>query len=1148
MLFAMRILYAILLLFLLPFGGSHLLAQSSVLASGNWYRLAVTEKGIYSISGSFLQEQGIDLNTIKPDRLGIFGFGGGMLPQSLSEPRFNDLPQLAVWVTGADDGRFDPQDQLIFYAPGPHLESYQLQDDGSYAFRFQKNLYADTAFFFLSTSTENAARIATAEAASASFPLTETYDDYHYHEIDESNILAPGSGREWYGEVFYNGDQQQYELPLQNLLTTSPVELRVDVLGRTTQPSRFSLSLAGQPLGEIEVDPILGGRYTEAGKEAGGNFSANLNSSSAATPLQITYQASGGRGHAHLNRFLLSFKRKLIHQQGFTFFRNVESFTAGGGRYRIQSEDAQAIVWEVTNPFQSKIQEAAVYQNGSWQFTAASEGRLQEFVIFSPHELAPPEWLGRQPNQDIKSGSVPELLIVTHPSLLNEAEELANLRRNQNQLEVKVVTTGQIYNEFSSGRQDITAIRNYVKWLYDQQPGRLKYLLLFGKGSYDYKDQLSENYNLVPTYQSRNSVHPIYSYPSDDYYGFLEEGEGEWEESYSGDHTLDIGVGRLPVKNVEEARAVVAKLRYYEENPATLGDWRTRLAFLADDGDNNRYQRDSELLTDEIAAEFGQFSSQKVYLDAYPQQRLPNQQLAPEANEAIEDLIRKGALIVNYMGHGNELRLADENILNVGMIERWENLDRLPFFVTATCEFGRHDDPARISGAERLILNPEGGAVGLVTTARPVFSNTNFLLSQALYRHIFTRENGDYLTLGEIFRRTKNAALSGRDNRNFILLADPSMRLAFPRQQVSIDSVFNVSRANRIPEDTLRALSTIRVYGSIVNPTDSSLDTSFGGEVVLTLHDKALQQQTRGDESSRMQFSQSENVLHRGRASVVEGRFSMEFVVPKNIIYQPGQARISMYALHKEEGRDAAGLASGLQIGGSQPGIAADQTPPRIRLFLDDESFVSGNITGEETLLLAQLWDEQGINLSQQQAGQQLLATLRRRGDADSERKIILNDFFTSALDSYQEGNISYPLENLEEGSYTLQLEAWDTHNNRGTAAVDFEVRTSESLVLQSFYNYPNPFAQSTTFVMDHNQAGEALAVDLFIYNSQGKLLSQIHKEFAQSSGQLELLELNLLNYDRHELAEGIYLAKVVVKRLADGREAERSLKFIVNN
>ncbi|MFP4090208.1 MAG: C25 family cysteine peptidase, partial [Cyclobacteriaceae bacterium] len=427
-------------------------------------------------------------------------------------------------------------------------------------------------------------------------------------------------------------------------------------------------------------------------------------------------------------------------------------------------------------------------------------------------------------------------------------------------------------------------------------------------------------------------------------------------------------------------------------------------------------------------------------------------------------------------------------------------------------------------------------------------SNTNFLLSQALYRHIFTRENGDYLTLGEIFRRTKNAALSGRDNRNFILLADPSMRLAFPRQQVSIDSVFNVSRANRIPEDTLRALSTIRVYGSIVNPTDSSLDTSFGGEVVLTLHDKALQQQTRGDESSRMQFSQSENVLHRGRASVVEGRFSMEFVVPKNIIYQPGQARISMYALHKEEGRDAAGLASGLQIGGSQPGIAADQTPPRIRLFLDDESFVSGNITGEETLLLAQLWDEQGINLSQQQAGQQLLATLRRRGDADSERKIILNDFFTSALDSYQEGNISYPLENLEEGSYTLQLEAWDTHNNRGTAAVDFEVRTSESLVLQSFYNYPNPFAQSTTFVMDHNQAGEALAVDLFIYNSQGKLLSQIHKEFAQSSGQLELLELNLLNYDRHELAEGIYLAKVVVKRLADGREAERSLKFIVNN
>jgi hypothetical protein len=999
----MRKFYALLTFLFLGCCSTSLLAQSSVLSKGACYRLAVTESGVYALSGTFLQEQGISLDKLQPGRIGVFGYGGGMLPQPLTASRYEVLPQSSVQLLGLEDGRFDPEDQLVFFAQGPHEESYRLNEEGSYGFHFQKNLYSDTAYYFLCLEADQSLTVEQAVSAPRVSPLIETGDAYVYHEEDQTNVLSPGSGREWYGEVFFNGDRQSFPLPLEDALAGTEMSLRVDLLGRTTVASYMEVSLDGNELGRVDLRPILGGRYTEVGKEENRTFRVVDYQGEDNPSLTFSYRSSGGRGQAHLNRFILEYRRKLVHREGFMTFRSTSA--PGGGTFRVLSADTDARIWDISDPLRPKAVDA-VYRNGAWEFGASADGSLHEYVIFSAGQLPAPQWQGLVAPQDIRSASVPELLIVSSPELRSEAEALAGLRRSHDGLAVKVVTTAQVYNEFSSGRQDVTAIRDYVKWLYDRQPGRLRHLLLFGKGSYDYRGRLDENHNLVPTYQSRNSLHPIYSFPSDDYFGFLEDEEGAWKESFNGDHTLDIGVGRLPVKNPEEAQAVVDKLSHYAENPATLGEWRTRLAFLADDGDNNRYQRDAEELTTSVAENYGRFVSQKIYLDAFPQQRLPNQQLAPEANEAIDELISKGALIVNYIGHGNELRLADENILNVGMIDRWQNLDRLPFFVTATCEFGRHDDPGRVSGAERLVLSPQGGAVGLVTTARPVFSNTNFLLSQSLYRHIFSREDGRYLRLGEIFRRTKNDALSGRDNRNFILLGDPSMRLAYPRQEVRVDSVFNISRGRKISEDTLKALATIRLYGSISRSIDGEPDDDFEGEVILNLNDKPLQEQTLGDESSRMQFERKENVIQRSRAGVRNGRFVMEFVVPKNIIYRSGNARLNFYALNTESGEDAAGLSGDLRIGGSERGVKNDDIPPQIRLYMDDSTFINGGLTAERTRLLARLWDEQGINLSRQQAGQLITARLRKRENPSFNRSLVLNDFFRGELDNYRGGGI----------------------------------------------------------------------------------------------------------------------------------------------
>ncbi len=643
-------------------------------------------------------------------------------------------------------------------------------------------------------------------------------------------------------------------------------------------------------------------------------------------------------------------------------------------------------------------------------------------------------------------------------------------------------------------------------------------------------------------------MHPIYSYASDDYFGFLEDDEGEWVESFAGDHSLDIGVGRLPIKNAIEAKTVVDKLIHYQTSEATFGQWRNQVVFVADDGDNDKHQRDAEKLAKFVDTSYTSFSIRKIYTDAFEQEQLPNTEIAPAVSQEIEDAIKQGALIINYTGHGSETRWAQESILTNSMINRFRNYDRLPFFVTATCEFGRHDSPKEISGAEKLILSEKGGAIGLVTTSRPVFSNSNFLLNRAFYNEVFRRENGQPLTLGEIFRRTKNDGLNGPVNRNFSLLGDPSMILAYPQAQVNIERL-EVRQANEqfMITDTLRALDYVQLTGRVVSPTTQQVLTNFSGIVEVEVLDKSTLQRTRGNEGTFMQFEERNSVIHRGKARVVNGQFILNFVVPKNIVYQTGPGKITAYASGSsaEEGGDAHGASVNFTIGGSHRPAINDDTAPAMTLFMDDTTFINGGLTGNNSLLLAHLNDEHGISISSSGLGQTITAELFYE-ETEESRTFVLNDFYQADIDNFQSGWIRYPLEGLEKGKYQLTLQAWDTYNNSGMAKLSFRVGEDGTLWVTDVYNYPNPFSEETRFVLDHNQPGTTLDVTVQIYSNQGELVHQMQTTQSEVTTRLNNLRWDGRTTAGAHLPSGIYYANIKIRNTQSNTVEQKTHQLII--
>ncbi|MCC9166655.1 type IX secretion system sortase PorU [Pontibacter harenae] len=1119
---------------------------ASVLSTGNWYKLAVTNSGIYKIDKTVLQALGINPQQLDPRKIQIYGNGGGMLPQSNAALRPDDLIENAIEVVGESDGRFDDSDYVLFYAQGPHTWQF---DQNQQLFKHNYNIYSDSAFYFLRVDFEAGKRITSRGQTVGATQTITSFNDRQFCEKDIKNMVF--SGREWYGEEFSSfTTSREVSFQASDLIPGSAVKLTAALMANSATNCSFSLKLNGQQLGSITIPNRGTFDYHPEGVDRVNTYSINQQQLGTGAVLKTTIEFNTGGSSTslgYLNSLVLNTKRQLKLYGDQSSFRSLASLAAPISTFRISGTTNATSVWDVTNSQQPLKQETTGTTDISF---SAPTSILREFVAFNQSSSLKPIALGKVANQSLHSENLDgtlDFVIVAHPQFLQEANRLAQHRRQQQKMNVLVVTPSQIYNEFSSGAQDVTAIRDFMRMLYSRSTkpsGEPLYLLLFGDTSYDYKNRIYNNTNFVPVYQSRQSLHPITSYSSEDYYGFLDENEGEWEETSLGDHLLDIGIGRLPAKTATEAATMVNKIIAYE-SPEHFGKWRSQISLVADDGDNYEHQNDAEFLANYMQQEHPDYYANKVYLDLYPQTGVASGQRSPEATAAVDKAVEQGSLILNYTGHGNEISWAKEQLLTPAQISAWRNSQKLTFMLTATCEFGRYDDPARSSGAELALLQPQGGAVGLITTTRPVYSNGNRALNRNFFKSVFTPTNGRMPCLGDLVLLTKNNSITdnvsgsrGVNNRNFTLLSDPSMQLAYPDAEAIITHI----NGRAATTDTLSALGKITIAGQVQQSSGTML-SNFNGNIRVTVYEKEQTRTTYADEASQpVPVKQRDLVIYDGQASVANGVFQSSFVVPKDINYTYGTGKISLYATSDKQ--DALGSNTSIVIGGTAKTAATDNVPPTIKLYMNDESFVFGGATNADVMLLVKLNDESGINTAGLGIGHEITAVL----DGKTDNLVTLNDYYTSDKDSYQSGTISYPLKGLAAGRHTLKVKAWDTHNNSAEEYIEFIVSNDNNFSLYHVLNHPNPFSTNTRFHFDHNRAGEDIEVQIQIYTISGKLIKTL--ETTSYASKAHIAELSWDGRDEYNdvLARGVYIYKLNVRSKQDGSKTSKFEKLVILN
>lgn len=1072
-------------------------ADHSILATGAWYKLAVTQQGMYKIDKTLLSSMGINTGITG---IRLYGSGGQMLPERNAMTRYDDLPEVAMMEEG---------DYLLFYAPGPHSWSYRT---GS--FFHTANLYNDTAYYFLHIAT-GGKRISQDTDVPAYSLTVNTFDYRNFYENDSLNFLA--SGKQWWGTVF-NSNQPlrkiDFKLPL------SPVSLKVDarVAARGLSTASFAVEVNGNTAGILSIPAISGNIFESYAAVASGSFAVAPTGTTVPVTLRFTPGGNGGQGWLDYLTVQARCPLQLPAQEPL-FFRDAASVNAGqSAQFILANADAQTVVWDVTDPVQP-VKVATALTGSSLSF-ARDCSSLREYVAFAGQGYLQPRYVGTVANQDLHGTGAADMLIITTPVLQSAAARLAAWHSTHDGLTARVVMVGDIYTEFASGSPDPVAIRDFVKMCYDK--GGLKYLLLFGDASYDYKQRIAGNTNMVPTWQSTVSTDPIYAYPSDDFFGFLDDTDDINDNSRQ--NLLDVAIGRLPVQNAAAADIVVNKIIQYH-GPAAYGPWQQHITFVADDGDDNLHLQDAESMSAVTGQYWPAGNISKIYLDAYPKVSDAGGSRYPTVNTAIAEDLYDGALIWNYTGHGSYSRLAEEVIMEESSLSTWKNAGKLPLFITATCDFAPFDNPAYTSLGEKVLLKENGGGIALMTTTRAVFSVSNKVLNANYLQKLLTpAADGHMLTLGEAAMEAKNLTyITYTDipnNRKFQLLGDPALTLAFPRYYVVTDSL-NGKAIGNVP-DTLKAMGRYTVSGHLEDGQGQRLD-QYNGSLDITIYDKPALLYTRGNDagSSQTGFYQEQHILFRGNQIIKNGVFSCSFVVPADIDYEAGAGSVRYYAT--DSNTTAGGVFTGIQVGGTAAVIEQDTQGPVIKGYMDNEYFRNGGVTGENPILLLRLQDEHGINTSGYGIGHELVATL------DNGQYYNLNNFYEATKNDYRSGTVNFPFSGLSEGPHKLSIKAWDTYNNSGTATLEFNVIPSSRLVVRQVSCYPNPFSDRTYFTFEHNQQGQALDITVRIFTVMGQQIKTIHHTINTAGSRYVGANWNGTNDAGSRVLPGIYIYNILV-------------------
>jgi hypothetical protein len=1107
---------------------------SSVLSSGDWYQFSIDTTGVFKIDRSLLQQIGISTNGLNPKKIHIYGNGGQLLPVLNSNFRYDDLQENAIYIEGEGDGSFDANDFMLFYAKGPH--DWEVDVSGNTA-RHRQNIYTDKAYYFITVNEVDGKRMQQKPTVTGNAPTQITvFDAYTFYEKEEKSMLAAGT--QWFFNQDFNIENtQSFSIPFQNAVANQNIKIRVRGVSNSVVSSSMEVKVNAQTVFSINYPAVNPSSLTKA--FAIERAADQLNSSENIA-VSITYDNNGNPSANAFLDYIEIIGKKQLRFRDFQFsFRSFEqAISTGIVTYQIENGGAAFQVWDVSNPIAPQfIPNQGTTNNFSFTDTG---GTLKEYVILDDANFYIPETVqnSKIKNQDLHALKDINYIVITNSELSGQAQRLADYHQTNSNLTTKVVLLEEIYTEFSSGSKDITGIRDFLRHVYSTNSSaetKLQYVCFFGDSSYDYKDRIQGNNNIVPVKLSTNSFNLASSWVTDDFFVMFDDNEG----TMSSAHTIDVVSSRIPVSTISEATNVVDKILSYYQKEA-IGDWRNTITLLADDIDavgEEVIEQGVESIADEIRNNKPIFNINKIYVDAFVQQNSSGGERYPEVNKAITNAIEKGTLVFDYFGHGGEDGFASERILDVPQIQSFTNPNTLPLLITVTCDFSRFDNPNRITAGELTFKSKTGGAASMITTTREVFISTGQRFNEQLIRVLLAFNNEDY-TIAESLKIAKNQFSSTQ--KFFIYhFGDPAMKLAIPKPNIRITKMNDVPITQAL--DTIKALSKVKFEGVVTDDLDAVL-TNFNGTLSTTVFDKLIDKNTLDNDGFGvvMTFDTQDSKLFRGKSTVENGQFSFDFVVPKDIKVAFGKGKLSFYAENGET--DKAGYNFDIVVGGINENAPEDTVGPEIRLFMNDESFIDGGNTNTSPNLIASLSDSNGINTSITAVDHDIVGIL----DGDTSNPIILNDFYQTELNDFTKGKVTYRLRDLEVGPHTLKIKAWDTYNNSSETTLNFVVVSDAILNLENVLNYPNPFVNYTEFWFNHNKPNEPLEVQVQIFTVSGKLVKTINKN-VQTAGNLSRnITWNGLDDFGNKIGKGVYVYKLKVTSTTNNLVSEKYEKLVI--
>jgi hypothetical protein len=1136
--------------------GSTKAVSNSVLSSGEWYRFYVDTTGVFKLSRSFLQRLGVKVSTVDPRTIKVYGNGGRMIPFSNAVSYPFDVQENAIKFVGEEDGVFNNDDYILFYAQGPR--EYNAESNTNI------NCYTDKTYYYINVSSGTGKRIQQFTQPSGTIDMMiNTFQEYKFHEVDNYNIAS--LGRRWFGERFDVTSNRTFTFNFPDLVTTEPVALKVYVAAASSTTTSMQLTVNGTTVSTLS---IAGASSPSLANES--LFSNNVNVSTSKISVGLNYNNNGNPSAlGYLDYISITATRALkFNSKQFQFKNSAVASASGIGQYTISNASQVNEIWDVTDIYNVSN---FINTNAASSLSFNSNlGTLKTYVALTPSDYFEPKFDSQTTisNQNIKGtvfldnqGAFQDVdyIIVAPVNMLSQAERLAVINRNQYNLNVKVFSLYEIYNEFSTGNQDIGAIRNLVKYVYDNASAadkRIKYLCLFGDGSFDYKDRVPNNTNIVPSWHSYSSFNLTNSFVSDDFYGMMDASEGTMATS----DKLDVAVGRILADTPLRAKELVDKIESYYKKEA-FGSWRNNFVVVSDDVD-----KDWEGILQETTDNVGNLVSQnkpfmnvvKIHSDAFKQETSSGGNRYPEVNTEFVNAIDNGALVVNYFGHGGEDGLAQERIFLKTDIEGLRNFYKLNCFVTVTCEFTKFDNPYKETAGEYAYWSKEAGAIGLITTTRQIFVSFAISFNNLLGEYLFSYSNKDtysdyeYPSIAEALRLTKNdPSISGQSQTRLIFfIGDPAMKLAFAKPNIRLTKINDVPIAQST--DTLQGLSYVKLAGEVTDISGNLL-TNYNGVLSTTIYDKDIDRETLANDGTtlngqvvKLNFKTLGEVIFRGQASVKNGQFEFDFVVPKDIGIPVGYGKVSFYSKNDGLLEDQSGASvNTVKIGGLNANAEEDNIGPVITLYMNDENFVSGGITNESPTLLAKLEDVNGINTASG-IGHDIVAIL----DGDETNPYVLNDYYQTELDNYQKGVVSFPFRDLEPGLHTLTIKAWDVYNNSSTAEIQFIVYDKdEVLQINNVLNYPNPFVNYTEFWFNHNSSA-TLNVSIQIFTVSGKLVKTLNGQTSGGGITNSSLSRDIIWDGRDDfgdrIGKGVYIYKLTVQSDLLNKKVEKIEKLVI--